>query len=150
AGHPEHRAGFELLDHLQGDVSVVVAQEQGPEPHHEVEDLVCRLLLEKNNVAVVRQKGVWSEVADVALDPARGQPAGAAPQLGALLVPREILPAELLGGQRITSRRKRGRPGADIGTPGPFAERGAETPRRLGEPGENPFTRIFLNRQPNL
>src|SRR5207247_1268231 len=81
---------------------------------------------------VVRQKGVRPEVADVALDPTGGQPAGAAPQLGALLVPREIFPAELLGRQRITSRRKRGRlaPTSGLRPPCGTPCRKPKTPRR--------------------
>src|SRR2546430_10094676 len=127
-GTPKHGAGFELFAPLGGNVSVVGARERGPEPNNEVEVFVAVDVVVVPAVAVVRQKGVRSEVADVALDSARGQPAGATPQLGALLVPCEIFPAELLGGQRITSRRKRGRPGADIGTPAPFAEPVAATP----------------------
>src|SRR5207249_9004698 len=118
-------------DHLEGDVSVVVAEEQGPEPHHEIEDLVAVDVVDVAAVAVVRQKGMRPEVADVALDPTGGQPAGAAPQLRALPVPREIFPAELLGRHRITSRRNRGRlaPTSELRAPSGALGPNAKTPR---------------------
>ncbi len=100
----EHRAGLELFDHLERDVPVVVAEEQSAEPHHEVEDLVAVDVVDVAAVAVVREEGVRLEEADVALDAPRGQAAGAAPELGASLVSRQILPTELLGRQLITSK----------------------------------------------
>src|SRR5207253_10491343 len=127
ARDPEHGPGLELLDDLEGDVAVVVSEEQGAEAHHEVEDLVSVDIVDVAAVPVVREKRVRSEVADVAFDPSGGESRRPAPELGALLVPRDVLPAELLGRQWITSRRKRGRRRADFGTPGPLGE---DVPRR--------------------
>src|SRR5207245_8642720 len=97
--HPEHRPGFELFDHLEGDVPVVVAEEQGAESHHEIEDLVAVDVVDVAAISVIGEKRMRFEVPDVALDPAGGDPSRPAPELPALLVSRQVLSAELLGRQ---------------------------------------------------
>src|SRR5207247_10750892 len=104
ARDPDHRSGLELLGYLEGDVSVVVPEQQGAEAHHEIEDLIAVDVVDVAAVAVVGEERMGFEVPDVALDSAGGDPSGAAPELRALLVSRQILPAELLGRQRITSK----------------------------------------------
>ena len=94
---PEHRAGFELPDHFEGDVPVVVAQEEGPEAHHEVQDLVPVHVVDVPAIPVVHDDGVGLEPPDVRLNAARGTPAGPLVELLAPLVLREIPPAESLG-----------------------------------------------------
>src|SRR5206468_12324030 len=109
ARDPEHRSGLELLDHLEGDVSVVVPQQQGAESHHEIEDLVAIDVVDVAAVAIVSEERMGFEVPDIALDSAGGDSSGPAPELRALLVSHPVLPAELLGRQGITSKGKQGR-----------------------------------------